>query len=269
MQLNNQCILWQLESQVPSLFRTTVRENVTISSQSEMIIPAKSVGTILSGTNFAIDSTTDTLKNKGILVAKSLCSLANDVGPLRLINVSEKPQTICKNTCAAMGQTVLDQDIIPIGNLPRLESECEEAIPDQFLVILDRSHDQLANDQMEKLKGLLVTNQSVFSMFKFYLGLTNLVQHKIDTKDERKAKIPPRRVPLVQMKEVEAEIQKMLANDIIQPSHFSWSTAIVVVIKATCIRICLDYMKLNEITVKDSYPLPRIDDSLDTLRGNV
>jgi hypothetical protein len=106
-------------------------------------------------------------------------------------------------------------------------------------------------------------------MFKFDLGLTNLVQHKIDTKDEKKAKIPPRRVPLAQMKEVEAEIQKMLANDIIQPSHFTWSTAIVVVIKATCISICLDYMKLNEITVKDSYPLPRIDDSLDTFRGNV
>lgn len=96
MQLNNQCIPCQLESQVPSLFRITVRENVTIASQSEMIIPAKSVGTILSGTNFAIDSTTDTLKNKGILVAKSLCSLANDVVPLRLINVSDKPQTIYK-----------------------------------------------------------------------------------------------------------------------------------------------------------------------------
>ena len=61
----------------------------------------------------------------------------------------------------------------------------------------------------------------------------------------------------------------MLANDIIQPSHFPWSTAMVVVKKATCIRICLDYMKLNEITVKDSYPLPIIDDSLGALRGNV
>ena len=79
-----------------------------------MIIPAKSVETILSGTNFAIDSTTDTLKNQGILVDKFLCSLANDVVPVRLINVSEKPQTIYKNTCAAIGQTVPDQDIIPI-----------------------------------------------------------------------------------------------------------------------------------------------------------
>jgi hypothetical protein len=53
----------------------------------------------------------------------------------------------------------------------------------------------------------------------------------------------------IQMKEVEAEIQKMLANDSIQHSHVPWATAMIVMIKATCIRICLDYMKLNEITV--------------------
>jgi hypothetical protein len=39
-----------------------------------------------------------------------------------------------------MGQTFLDQDIIPIGNFPRLESECEEAILDQFQVILGYNH---------------------------------------------------------------------------------------------------------------------------------
>jgi hypothetical protein len=79
--------------------------------------------------------------------------------------VSDKQQTIYKNTCAAMGQTVLDQDIIPIGNLPRLENVCEEAIADQFQVIVDRCHNELANGKKEKLKGLLVSNQSNFFPF--------------------------------------------------------------------------------------------------------
>jgi hypothetical protein len=43
----------------------------------------------------------------------------------------------------------------------------------------------------------------------------------------------------------------------------------VVVKKATCIGICLDYRKLNEITVNNSYTLPRIDESFDALRENV
>lgn len=66
-------------------------------------------------------------------------------------------------------------------------------------------------------------------MFKFDLNLTNLVQHSIDTKDEQQVKISHRRVPLAQRKEVEVKIQKMLDNDITQPSHFLWSTAMVVV----------------------------------------
>jgi hypothetical protein len=55
---------------------------------------------------------------------------------------------------------------IPIVILPRLESECEDAIPDRFQVILDRCHDQLANDQMEKLKGLLVSKLFVWHINK-------------------------------------------------------------------------------------------------------
>jgi hypothetical protein len=75
-------------------------------------------------------------------------------------------------------------------------SACEEAIPDQFQAILDRCQDQLVNAQMEKLKGLLVSNQSVFSMIKFDVGLTNLVQHRIDTKDVDKSTVPNHTFPL-------------------------------------------------------------------------
>jgi hypothetical protein len=44
------------------------------------------------------------------------------------------------------------------------------------------------------------------------------------------------------------DVANVVANDIIQPSHFPWSTAMVVVKKPTGIRICLDYRKLNEVS---------------------
>ena len=61
----------------------------------------------------------------------------------------------------------------------------------------------------------------------------------------------------------------MLEQDLIVPSKSPWSSPITLVKKKdSSYRFCVDYRKLNEVTCKDSFPLPRIDDSLDALGGN-
>jgi len=67
----------------------------------------------------------------------------------------------------------------------------------------------------------------------------------------------------------EEEVEKMLAKGIIEPLSSPWSSPVILVKKKDgTIRFCVDYRKVNGVTVKDSYPLPRIEDCLDALSGS-
>ena len=60
----------------------------------------------------------------------------------------------------------------------------------------------------------------------------------------------------------------MEQQGVIQPSSSPWASPVVLVPKKNGThRFCIDYRRLNSITKKDVYPLPRIDDILDTLEG--
>jgi len=60
----------------------------------------------------------------------------------------------------------------------------------------------------------------------------------------------------------------MLANDIIEPTASPWASNVVIICKKDgTYRFCVDYRRLNDITRKDSYLLPRIDDCLSSLGG--
>ncbi len=61
----------------------------------------------------------------------------------------------------------------------------------------------------------------------------------------------------------------MLDRGVIEPCQTSWASPVVLVTKKDgTTRFCVDYRKLNDITKKDAYPLPWIDDTLDALHGS-
>ncbi|KAG6464703.1 hypothetical protein O3G_MSEX014678 [Manduca sexta] len=115
---------------------------------------------------------------------------------------------------------------------------------------------------------MLAQYADIFSSNDADMGKTSLVQHKINTGNELPIRQRPRRLPVAKEKEVDTMIQGMLKDGVIEPSSSPWCSPVVLVKKKDgSMRFCVDYRRLNDITKKDSYPLPRIDDTLDTLAG--
>jgi len=77
----------------------------------------------------------------------------------------------------------------------------------------------------------------------------------------------PRKFSYYEKQKVEIIIDELLKNKIIQKSYSPYSSPIVLVKKKTGdLRLCVDYRELNKITLKDNFPLPRIEDQIDKLR---
>ncbi|GJV65903.1 putative reverse transcriptase domain-containing protein [Tanacetum coccineum] len=81
------------------------------------------------------------------------------------------------------------------------------------------------------------------------------------------AKSPYRLAPS-EMQELSGQLQELQDKGFIRPSHSPWGAPVLFVKKKDgSFRMCIDYRELNKITIKNRYPLPRIDDLFDQLRG--
>ena len=98
--------------------------------------------------------------------------------------------------------------------------------------------------------------------------MTDGIQHEIPTGLAAPISQPPRRVPYNKLPDVENFIQEGLEANVIRPSHSPWSSPLVLVRKPDgSTRFCVDFRQLNDVTIGDSFPIPRIDDSLAALGG--
>ena len=94
------------------------------------------------------------------------------------------------------------------------------------------------------------------------------MEHTIDTVNHPPVRQRHRRIPLARMKDAEEEIKIMVKQDIIEPSVIPQNSNIVLVKKYdNTWRFCIDFRLVNDCVSKFSYPLPKIDDTIDALLG--
>ena len=135
---------------------------------------------------------------------------------------------------------------------------------------VDLSEADISPAQLHQLENLLRRYANVFSTSPNDYGRTEMIRHRIRTGDVSPLRQRAYRSSPVMKTEIHKQIQTLLDNDIIEESHSPWSSPIVMVKKKDgTYRFCVDYRKLNKVTIKDSHPLPRTDDTLDALSGSV
>ncbi|VDH99672.1 Hypothetical predicted protein [Mytilus galloprovincialis] len=166
----------------------------------------------------------------------------------------------------------IEADVVETGPAPSVATtgiaRDNNPLPEQLQNILDKSS-TLTKDQQSKVANLLHEFVDVFALDDFDLGTFSHIEHEIDTGDARPIKQRIRRTPMCFAHEEESHLKKMLDAGIIEPSISEWASAPVLVRKRDGnVRWCIDYRKLNSVTKKDVYPLPLIDECLDTLAEN-
>lgn len=130
-------------------------------------------------------------------------------------------------------------------------------------VINDSDMHSLSDDQSAQLEK---AKECFLDFDKYGLGKTHLEEHIIDTGDA--VPIKQRHYPVSPAVEflIYQELDRMLSLGVIEPSMSAWNSPVTLVRRGEKNRLCLDARKLNEVTVKDAYPLPFIDSLLGRLQ---
>ena len=81
--------------------------------------------------------------------------------------------------------------------------------------------------------------------------------------------IPPYRMSPAELRELKAQLEEFLSKGFIRPSISPWGAPVLFVKKKDgSLRLCIDYRQLNRVTIRNQYPLPRIDELFDQLQGS-
>lgn len=276
----------------PLSSRCMVRRSTIIQPNTEVIVPVTvhKRSTNLNpkasqlGMRLLEPCLTSHLQQKGLYVARTLVDVKEDrVVPLRVFNVSDEVYHLAAETVVALAKPIIDVTSLELYeenhesvvgqarviNQHVSHETLEMTLPESLQELLGRSTEHLTDSETERLQELLYNYQHVFALSDRDLGTTQMVQHRIETGNVLPIRQQPRRTSPWKHDEIERQVADLLQQGKVKESSSPWSSPVVLVTKKDGgQRLCVDYRQLNAATVKDAFPLPRVDDSLAALSGS-
>ena len=257
----------------PSVCHVTFPHTTVLPGNTEVQLPLQLSKCCHTGTAI-LEPALTFMERHGILIAHSLTYTGpqQEKAMVRILNPSpasvvvyqnekvgvlcpcEEPEEICTLTASER------QDGYPGGTRdigPGIKQAIAQLIPNDM---------DLPPNISEGLGALLHEFSDVISTGDSDLGRTTLTQHRINTGDATPICQPPRRLAPCQREEAQKLVHNMLKQGVVEAAQGPWSSPIVLVKKKDgSTRFCVDFRKLNAHTKRDAHPIPRVDDTLDTL----
>lgn len=246
-----------LKDDVLTGIRTARKE--LIPARTQMIIEGKvnTIGTILE-VPFQLEN--------GLMVANGISEVVNNTTPLMVVNPTTHQIELCPNTQLACYEPHKENQILstefgpdkPITKTVKL-GELEEEL---------KIGKDLSRQQTAQLMQLLTSYIQAFSLHG-EIGKTGVFKHSIELLPNTEPFAEPlRRRAQSQIEETRRQVRQLIQDGIVEESSSPWASAYVLAKKKNGeYRLCIDFRKLNSMTKKVAYPLPNIDECLETLSG--
>ena len=149
----------------------------------------------------------------------------------RIVNYSQNPVTLHPNTVIGQYQSFYEQIPRTVDDESNTHEKSAPDVPVLLSYLFSRCSASLSSEASVEFASLLRRYSSVFSQSPDDIGRTDLVQHRINTGMALPIRQLVRRLPFGKRDTKKAEIQKMLAKNVREPSSSAWSSPIILIIK--------------------------------------
>jgi len=203
-----------------------------------------------------------TMLQPGVVIGSSIVPCDDTCVRVRVCNTKSEDVTIDSGTALATAHstTVLEQ------SAPTMESDRRDKVTKIVKELCEKLPDEIDHQIRKDFESLLFKYERILSVDEFDLGYTNLLTHKINTGTHKPVREALRRHPQAYLQFIDDEVEKMLQAKVIEPARSEWASNVCLAKKKDGgLRFAIDFRKVNSLSTPDSYPLPRIDNCLDTL----
>ncbi|CAF4874469.1 unnamed protein product [Rotaria socialis] len=259
-------------------------EEITLPPKSEKCINIKILSS-MNKTSEALFEPTRHLHSKAIFLINALIKVEGNRSRIMIINANDRQKTLSKNTTLghisyrseANNYLILPE--VSQDNNKRLMStkifsrKRDSHLPDRSCVLTTHRKVpsvglacRMNNHDEEQLQCYILWKHGKLFDLRQPSIIKATIHHAIETDAHPPIYTSPYRVSYKDEQIQREEIDKLFKQGVIEESTSPWSSPIVLVRKKDgSVRFCIDFRKLNNITTKDAFPMPRIDDIFDHL----